>query len=192
MPRPPRQIKFEWERRLKPFNLDQASLRNQDAQYVVVPSAEPCFQSAAHDPELRSHWKKNLQRNHLGDSDLNAMHRIRVQTQYRPVPEWTLNDAACRAFLLWLYPKLESDSKQRARAGRDALIIFRCFRQCEGNAAIAEELDLPIRTLLTHIGRMKDRAEEFFSHPPGTAPPRPKRGRKKNLSDVTAPAPQSE
>src|ERR1700676_2995615 len=73
-------------------------------------------------------------------------------------PEWANDDEQVRLLLLKVFPKLETDEKQRARAAKWAQIIHLYFRMGWTSSRIALELkirDVIIRNIIRDIRRAR-------------------------------------
>jgi hypothetical protein len=80
---------------------------------------------------------------------------IKIRHISRDIPEWTKTDEGIQQVILRSFPKMNSDSRQRNRAGRWALIIHLYFRMQESRTFIAEEMGLKPNTVNTLINNIK-------------------------------------
>jgi hypothetical protein len=62
----------------------------------------------------------------------------------RPIPDWTRDNRKIKAILLDLFPKLQTDVKQRARAAKWARVIHLYFRLGYTYRQVAEELEITL------------------------------------------------
>lgn len=75
-------------------------------------------------------------------------HQILIPNVTRiEIPEWTQTDLGVQKVLLTAFPKLDTDSRQRLRAGRWALLIYYYFRLRLTRSQIADELGIPENTV---------------------------------------------
>jgi hypothetical protein len=91
------------------------------------------------------------------DDGFTSGHQIiTIRRTEREDPEWAKSDVEIRKILLRSFPKLETNPKQRARAGRWTRIIQLYFRKHYTHGQIAIELELGyehIHTLIRAIRR---------------------------------------
>ncbi len=76
--------------------------------------------------------------------------RDRSET-FRTCPEWAMSDAKTRELLLSSFPKLATNKKQRASAGRWARIIQLYYRKQMTHGQICTELGLSLPTIFSVI-----------------------------------------
>lgn len=80
-----------------------------------------------------------------GDDPFFEGHRIiKPRRGNRKCPEWAADNTKLRKVLLLAFPKLETNAKQRAKAGRWARIIQLYFRSQMTNGQVAHELKMSI------------------------------------------------
>lgn len=81
---------------------------------------------------------------------------VGARTYAREAPEWTKNDAEIKKLLLKVFPKLATDSGQRASAARWASVIHLYYRLGYTRSQIAEEIgstDVKIHGVIRSIAR---------------------------------------
>jgi hypothetical protein len=86
----------------------------------------------------------------------------------RTCPEWALDNAKVQEILLRSFPKLMTDEKQRASAGRWARIIQLYFKSQMTHGQIASELGVNLNTILMVV-RSIGRAAKGLSSKTGKA-----------------------
>lgn len=78
-------------------------------------------------------------------------------SRYRRTPaEWAKDDRAIKVLLLRVFPKLETDEKQRQRAGRWMRVIHLHHRFGHSYGAVAAEMGLrvtAVKSMIQHIRR---------------------------------------
>ena len=84
---------------------------------------------------------------------------ITIRRTDRVDPEWVKSDAEIRKILLRAFPKLDTDPKQRARAGRWARVIQLYFRRHYTHGQIAAELGIKYRNVNSLIDRIRRAAK---------------------------------
>lgn len=110
------------------------------------------------EPIIKSLNRKNSGIREETDAELKAKldgddlffrgHRIvRVRHGSRKCPDWVLDNDQIKKLLLTSFPKLGSDDKQRARAGRWARIIQLYHRSQLTQGQTAKELGISLSTL---------------------------------------------
>ncbi len=78
-----------------------------------------------------------------GDPFMRSGHQILVERKHkRIVPDWARSDKEIRKLLLRSFPRLHTDKKQAAGAGRWTRVIQLYFRMGKTHGQIAEEMEL--------------------------------------------------
>ena len=99
-------------------------------------------------------------------------------------PEWANDDEQVRSLLLKVFPKLETDEKQRARAAKWARVIYLYFRMGYVTSRVAMELGVTIKyvdSLLRTIRRVATGKRSDTGRSRGLQP----RGRPKKHNRIT-------
>ena len=73
----------------------------------------------------------------------------------RAEASWAHDDKAVRALLIKSFPKLETDSRQRSRAGRWMRVIQLYHRFGHSYGDVAEEMGLTVAAIKTILQRMR-------------------------------------
>ena len=79
----------------------------------------------------------------------------RIRRKQKEVPDWALSRAGVQKVLLTAFPKLHTSPRQRARAGRWALVIYLYFQSCYSYSEVAEEMREKPRTVECLIRSIK-------------------------------------
>ena len=105
---------------------------------------------------------------------------LKIRRQKRIAPEWAKDDVRIQEILLRSFPKLKTNEKQRARAGRWMRIIKLYFQMGWTHGQIAEELSANLSTIQSLIRSIKRAFKDQKANGTGAVGYRP-RGRQKML-----------
>jgi hypothetical protein len=75
-----------------------------------------------------------------GEQFMSGHGIVKARTYKRRIPEWALSDKEVRKVILRAFPRMKSDSEQRALAARWASVIHLYFRVGYTRSQIAEEI----------------------------------------------------
>ena len=117
-----------------------------------------------------------------GDDTFFKGHRIIKQRRgNRECPDWAYSTVKLRALLLKSFPKLLTNKKQRASAGRWARVIQMYFKSQMTHGQIASELHVGLNTVLMLIRAIKLAARGVRTD---TGKPRGVRGRPRSSKEI--------
>lgn len=85
------------------------------------------------------------------DAFLSGHQIMKLRRQKRPAPEWARHSRQVRGILLRSFPRLDSDPRQRVRAGRWARIIHLYFVLGHTYSEVAEELREGVQSVRSSI-----------------------------------------
>jgi hypothetical protein len=113
------------------------------------------------------------------DSFLNRGHQIKkIRTRLKNIPDWATNNAKLQALLLTVFPKLETDLKQRKAAARWARVIHLYYRFGMPHNQVVAETGIGYGTLRSLLRGIRRASRGLNSHnrPRGVRPTgRPKK-----------------
>lgn len=89
------------------------------------------------------------------DPFMTTGHQIlKIRRPRKKTPSWVHNNKKIREFLLQSFPKMKTDPRQRARAGRWVRIIHLYYNQNWSRGQIAEELGVGYGVVSSSIRRI--------------------------------------
>jgi hypothetical protein len=148
-----------WEGQLKKHGLSNAQLNRGSEAIVEVKNeldetTEPSdeddlrlediehsggIQNHQFDGDVEQDWQSSA-RDQVDGSELHSFAPVHVRKYTHDAPTWTLNDIKIQELLTNAFPRLKTSEKQRAKAARWNLIIYRYYRLGHTASRIAEDL----------------------------------------------------
>jgi len=156
------------EKRLAKYGLSENIVHSQqDIQPVVVPIIEGTeFQGDVQvhqfDRRMDGGSLRAAASHCAHGSELRTIHRVRTRKRERQIPAWALDDKRVRQVILKEFPKLVTNARQRALAGRWARVLYLYFRVCQWDKTIAEVAGCTVRAVEGVIRRAREVGEELF------------------------------
>lgn len=89
----------------------------------------------------------------------NGHQILKIRGRKRICPEWAKHDKQVRGLLKLVFPKLETNPKQRARAGRWVRIVHLYFRKNLTCSAVAEEMGEKTGTIRSMLKAIQNAAK---------------------------------
>lgn len=95
-----------------------------------------------------------------GDDQFMGAHQIlKIRRPKKKVPSWANNDKKIQEFVRRSFPKMDTNTVQRQRAGRWVAIVYYYYRQNWGRLEIARKLGLSVAATAATIQRIQRAGE---------------------------------
>lgn len=90
-----------------------------------------------------------------GDDQFMSGYQIqKIRDKDRDIPDWVFNDRKIQTMIMTAFPKFQSNSKQKARAGKWVRIIHLYYRMNLPRQIVAKEMNLEMPKLNRDLQRI--------------------------------------